>query len=144
VELINGAERIRGQLAALGTVLAGDPRPESRPQPEEAHKDVRDAAQALDKKLLALEEELFQVRVTGRGQDLLRHPVKLAEQLLYLVTQVTGGDFAPTASQREVHQLLHEQATTLEARYDGLVATELAQFNALLAERKLAGIVARP
>jgi photosystem II stability/assembly factor-like uncharacterized protein len=134
VEAINGAELVRGQLGSLRALLAGETGP----------KEVRDAAEDLDKKLLAVEENLFQVRVTGRGQDLLRNPAKLAEQLLYLATQVTSGDFAPTSAQREVHQLLHEAAITHEQQLAQLVATELAQFNALLADKKLAGVVAKP
>jgi hypothetical protein len=91
-----------------------------------------------------VEDTLFQVRVTGRGQDALRWPAKLAEQLLYLVNQVTSGDFAPTAAEREVHQLLHEQVGTCKAQLDQFVAKDLADFNAMLAEKKLSGIMAKP
>jgi predicted transcriptional regulator len=134
VDMINLTETLRGQLASLRAVLAG----ESGPQ------DVRDAAEALDKKVVALEEDLFQMRVSGRGQDILRWPMKLAEQLLYLASKVTGGDFAPTAADRDVHQILHDQATKLKADLDELVARDVAQFNATLVEKKLTGIVARP
>ena len=105
---------------------------------------MRDAAEALDKKIVGLEESLFQMRVTGRGQDLLRWPNKLTEQLLYLAGKVTGTDFAPTASDREVHQLLHEQAARLKTELDELVARDVAQFNATLAEKKLTGVITRP
>jgi hypothetical protein len=134
VETINAAEIVRGQLASLRSLLpaAGD------------HKDVREAAEALDKKVIAVEENLLQMRVTGRGQDALRWPFKLAEQILYLANQVTGSDYRPTASQREVHQLLHDQAKTVTAQWDELAAKDVGAFNAMLAERKLTGIVAKP
>jgi photosystem II stability/assembly factor-like uncharacterized protein len=134
VEMINLAETLRGQLASLRAVLAGESGP----------KDVRDAAEALDKKIVAVEENLFQVRVTGRGQDILRAPMKLVEQLLYLANHVTSGDFAPTAAESEVHQLLHDQAAKHKAELDQLVAKDLAEFNAMLQEKQLTGIVARP
>jgi len=134
VDTINAAETVRGQLAFLRSLLPA----------EGDHKDVRDAAEALDKKVVAFEENLFQVRVTGRGQDALRWPGKVAEQLLYLANQVTNADYAPTESQREVHQLLHDQAQTLARQWDELAAKDLVQFNTMLAERHLTGILAKP
>jgi photosystem II stability/assembly factor-like uncharacterized protein len=134
VDMINLAETLRGQLASLRAALSGESGP----------KDVRDAAEGLDKKIVAFEENLFQMRVTGRGQDILRAPMKLAEQLVYLAGKVTGSDFAPTASDREVHQILHDQAWKYKAELDQLVGKDLAEFNATLAEKKLTGIVARP
>jgi hypothetical protein len=130
--MVNAVEDARGQLAALVTRLADD----------KERKDVREAAEGLDRTLLAFEEKLFQVRVTGRGQDLLRWPAQLAEQLGYLLNVLAAGDFAPTASQREVHQLLHAQTDALRQELDGLLAKDLAEFNRLLTAKNLAGVVA--
>ena len=79
VEAINRAENVRGQLAALVVRLGG------KGSKEASHPDVIEAAEALDAKVVAVEETLFQMRVTGRGQDMLRWPMKTAEQLLYLL-----------------------------------------------------------
>jgi hypothetical protein len=132
--MVNAVEDARGQLAALNTRLGSDA----------GRKDVRDAAEALDKTLLAFEEKLFQVRVTGRGQDLLRWPAQLAEQLGYLLATLTAGDFAPTASQRGVHTLLHDQTDALRKELDGLIAKDLAEFNKMLGAKGLLGVVAKP
>jgi hypothetical protein len=137
VDAINRAENVRGQLAALQVRLG-----EKTDGREPVHKDVKDAADALDKKVVAVEETLFQMRVTGRGQDLLRWPMKTTEQLLYLLGRVTDTDFAPTASQREVQQILHEEATKSRKALDDVLATDLVKFNAMLAEKQLAGVVA--
>jgi photosystem II stability/assembly factor-like uncharacterized protein len=137
VDAINRAENVRGQLAALQVRLG-----EKTDGREPIHKDVKDAADALDKKVVAVEETLFQMRVTGRGQDLLRWPMKTAEQLVYLLGRVTDTDFAPTASQREVQQILHEEAAKSRKALDDVLATELVKFNAMLAEKQLAGVVA--
>jgi photosystem II stability/assembly factor-like uncharacterized protein len=134
VDMVNTAESVRGQLAAFRGTVRGD---------GEA-KDALSGAEELDRRFAALEEELFQTRITGRGQDLLRWPAQLAEQLLYLARSVTSGDFAPTASQREVHELLHARAARLRTRLDQLVATDLAAWNARLAEKKLSGVLAKP
>jgi photosystem II stability/assembly factor-like uncharacterized protein len=134
VDMINTAERVRGQLAALQVVLASD----------STAKDVAARADTLDGQFRDLEEHLFQTRVTGRGQDLLRWPMKLAEQLQYLGGEVTGSDFAPTTQQREVARLLHGEVGVYRAQLDGLIGQNLAGFNELLATRKLQGVVATP
>jgi hypothetical protein len=133
VEMINTAELVRGQLATLKTFLSGD----------SSTKDVATQADSLDKKFIGLEEKLFQVRETGRGQDALRWPLKLVEQLQYLIEGVTGSDFAPTSQQREVAQLLHGDVNTYQVQLDQLVHQDLVSFNQLLQQRQLQGIIAK-
>jgi hypothetical protein len=129
--MIDTAERVRGQVVAIRAFL---------PQSAE-HEGVRQAAEGLDAKVVAFEEQLFQMRVTGRGQDLLRWPAKLAEQLLYLANQLNGGDFAPTAAQREVHQLLHADVARLESELQQVVTGDVTAFNAKLEEKKVRGVI---
>jgi photosystem II stability/assembly factor-like uncharacterized protein len=136
IEAINQAENARGQLAGLQVRLG-----EKKDGKEPLHKDVKDVAEALDKKIVAVEDTLFQMRVTGRGQDILRWPMKMAEQLLYLLGRVAESDFAPTAAQREVHQLLHDEAAKSRKALDEVFSTDLVKFNALLTEKQLAGVV---
>jgi hypothetical protein len=132
VESINAAENVRGQLAALRIRIGA-----------KGPKDVKDAADALDKKVQAAEEKLLQLRITGRGQDAVRYPVQVTEQLLYLLRQASGSDYGPTASQREVHELLHAQAAAYRKAMDDLLASELAAFNKMLDDKQLSGIVAK-
>ena len=107
-DMINTVEAVRGQVAALKLSLAGD----------SATTDIRSAADSLDKKYLALEEELLQIRVTGRGQDQVRYPFKLAEKLVYLAQQVGAGDFPPNVQQREVAGALGARMRTLRAQLE--------------------------
>src|SRR6185437_9811313 len=99
--------------------------------------DVRAAADSFDRKLLAVEEDVFQVRVTGRGQDLLRWPMKLAEQLMYLAGSVQGSDFAPTGPQRDVQQVLRGQLRDVRARLDRVMGADLTAFRTFLRSRNL-------
>jgi hypothetical protein len=133
VDAINTAEMARGQLATLKAFLASD----------STTADVRALADSLNKKFVALEENLFQMRVTGRGQDVLRWPMKLAEQLLYLGGEIGGSDFAPTTPQREVHQVLHDQVAAYKGQLNQLVSQDLAAFNRTLQQRNLQGVVAK-
>ena len=131
VAMINRLEMLRGQLVALRATLAGD----------STTADVRAAADSLDRALVAVEEPLFQMRVTGRGQDLLRWPMRLAEQLMYLAQSVSGSDFAPTVPQREVRQVLAGQVREARARLDRVMAGEVATFRSFLRGRNLPTLV---
>ena len=131
VGLINQIELVRSQLAALRTVLAAD----------RTVGDVQTATDSLEKKFIAVEEDLHQLRLTGRGQDDVRWPGKLAAQISYLAGGIASGDFAPTRQQLEVRQLLGQQLRTSRTRFDQLVAQDLAQFNALLKQKNIGNVV---
>ncbi|MGA2384802.1 MAG: sialidase [Gemmatimonadales bacterium] len=131
VAMINRLEILRGQLSALRATLTGD----------SSAADVRVAADSLDRTLLAVEDPLFQMKITGRGQDGLRWPMRLAERLLYLLRSATGSDFGPTASQREVAQLLAGQVRDARARFDSVMTGPVAEFRGLLRARNLPNVV---
>jgi hypothetical protein len=131
VGMINAVEGARGQVASIKSTLGTD----------SSRADVRAAADSLDRKMIATERILLQTRVTGRGQDQVRWPMRLAEQLVYLAQEVGDSDFGPTASQREVQQLLHEQARAAHTQVDQLLQREVAQFNDMLRKRKLQTLI---
>jgi hypothetical protein len=123
VRMVNSLELARGRLASLTKVIDADS------AKLDQRKGVRAAIDSLDTKLERLEERLFQRRTTGRGQDDVRWSPRLAEQLEYLAGSVSGSDYAPTTSQREVAQLLHERATAARSEFNDVTARELAAIN---------------
>ncbi|HEX7020534.1 MAG TPA: hypothetical protein VF159_11005, partial [Gemmatimonadaceae bacterium] len=131
VAMINALELARGQLAALKTVLSAD---------STTNKDVRAAADSLDQKLLVEERKLFQTRVTGRGQDDLRWPQRISEQLDYLAEEIGGSDFGPTVSQHQVADLLHSQLMAVASEVAQRRA-DVASFNAMLRTKNLGNII---
>jgi len=131
VAMINRLEVLRGQLVALRATLAGD----------SSAADVRAAADTLDRALVVVEESLFQMKVTGRGQDDLRWPMRLAEQLVYLAQVSTGSDFGPTVPQREVQALLAGQVREARARLDRVMVGEVAAFRRFVRARNLPSLV---
>jgi hypothetical protein len=131
VTMINSVELVRGQLAALKSFLASDT----------TAKDVSAHADSLDRKLVAVEEQMFQMRITGRGQDLVRWPAKLAEQLIYLAGTISSSDLSPTAQQREVAQILKEQVRSVRTQLDRVMSTDLANFRRLLQSRNIQQII---
>ena len=86
-QMVNQIEFIRSQLLQLTS----------------ASTSLKSAADALDKKLIEIEGNLIQRRLTGQGQDTVRWPPKLLGKINYLAGGLASGDFAPTKQQREVH-----------------------------------------
>ena len=134
VEMVNTVELARAQLVSLRSVLAGDT----------AMATVRREADSLEKRLIAVEEELVQLRLTGRGQDGVRWPIKTVGQMMYLAGQLGSSDYAPTVQQREVRTLLAEQARATRGRLTQLLERDLAAFNARLRERNLPSVLLYP
>jgi hypothetical protein len=133
VGIIDGAERVRAQLQSLRRVHDGD---------DEASVDLRADATTLEDRFTAVEAKLYQLYLSGRGQDGIRWPAMLAQQIQSLAGSVEGSDYAPTTQQRAVHDELHGELDTIETEYGALVSGELAAFNRRLADEGLAGVTA--
>src|SRR6185436_1085614 len=115
VAMINTLEGIRAQVSGLKVSLGDD----------SARTSLKTAADSLAEKALAVEEELTQLRITGRGQDLIRYPVRIAGRLVYLSNGIGGSDYAPTASHRAVYAELKSQLAATKLKYDGFLSGPL-------------------
>ena len=98
-------------------------------------------ADSLDLKLRVVERKLFQTRATGRGQDALRWPERISEQLQYLAGEIESSDFAPTESQKQVADLLRAQVRAVKTEFDRVMAGDVAAFNAMLQQRKVPNVI---
>jgi hypothetical protein len=130
VDMINSTEIVRSQLQALMNVLSND----------RALADVKAAADSLEKKFTMVEDSLVQLKVTGRGQDGVRWPAKLASKLLALGGNVGSSDYAPTSQASEALVYLKEQLRIVKTAYDQIMK-ELPTFNELLRRRNLQNII---
>jgi len=129
VDVIHGAELIRSQLQAFRRVHDGDDAVE-----------LRSAAEQLEQQFTEVEAQLLQLYSTGRGQDVIRWPMRVAQQIGSLAGSVESSDFAPTRQQIEVHDELHAELEQTEAAFDALMREDLAAFNARIRDRGIAGI----
>jgi photosystem II stability/assembly factor-like uncharacterized protein len=99
--------------------------------------DLPARADSLDAKLTAIEDALIQRR-SRSGQDPIRFPGRLDNQLVELYGNVTGVDGyisggpegRPTRGAYERQRTLNAEWTALRARLDAVLATDLAAFNA--------------
>ncbi len=124
VGMVNRLEQLRRQLAEL----------RAAPGAGQDGRAQTAAADSLEAVLLAVEEQVHQVRLTGRGQDAVRWPIKLAGQLVYLSQGVSASDDPPTAQAGEAYRYLAEQLARTRAGYQqAMQAAE--RFNAVLRAR---------
>ena len=128
---INDAELVRAQLAGLKAVIGEC----------EAQQTALTAAADLDAKIAAVESRLFNLTATGRGQDQLRTPSQMVEKLSHLADVVSYADFPPTESQLQVHAALTQQLSHDQEQIAGILARDVAVFNALLREHQLGAVV---
>jgi photosystem II stability/assembly factor-like uncharacterized protein len=131
-EMVNVIESLRSQVSGLLPLLEGG-----------AGSTVRPAAQALETKLIEVEDGLIQRKLTGRGQDGTRWPNQLVSKLTYLASGVASVDFAPTEPAKQVHALLKGRLAASRGQLDAALARELPALNDLLKEQKVQYLIAR-
>ena len=123
ISMINRIEWLRKQLLDLNSLLSED---------KEKNKDLIAACKAMEKKFLELEGKLFQVRLTGAGQDTLRWPAKLYLKFSSLGYEISKADFPPTDQQVELHKVLKDRLSGYQKSFKELLDKDLPGFNGLL------------
>ncbi len=120
-EQIERIREVREQLKGIRTRIGKD----------EKNKAIVDAAKALDKKMTAIEEALYQTK-NKSSQDPLNYPIRLNDKLASVADSAGTGDFAPTAQQRAVYKQLVEQIDAQLAQLRALWETDLPALNAMI------------
>ena len=93
--------------------------------------------------MIAVEQRLFNLNATGRGQDFLRMPSQLMEKLAHLADTLELADFAPTDQQLEVHKLLTDQVSAAATDLNAVVSKDVATLNDMLRRRNVGTIIVR-
>ena len=106
--------------------------------------EVRRAADSLQQRLVDLEMNLVDLRLTGAGQDGVRFGSKLVSKIAYLANGIGSSDFKPTDQHLEVQRILNGELRGHLAALDALLAKELTAFNGLLERRNVPSIVVPP
>ncbi len=130
-EAINRIEWVRRQLYDLAAILE-----DQGNAPE-----LIAAGDSLVARLITIEEDLIQLRVTGTGQDGVRWPAKVSERLRYLLGNIATADFRPNDQQGEVHVVLKTRLEAARAALEQVMSNELPAFNRRLQQRNLPGII---
>ncbi len=129
---VNQIESLRAQLADLEKQLGTD----------DTAKAIRKAGDDLANKLIGVESNLLQLKLTGRGQDGIRWAPMLLQKISYLAAEVgSSSDFPPTTQQVAVQELLKKQGDKYEQAFQQLAAKDVAAFNAMLREKNIPNII---
>jgi hypothetical protein len=132
-DIVNKIETIRRQIYDLSDSL----------------KDKRSAASVLasgkelDQKLIALEGDLIELKLTGGSQDWLRWPARFYAKLGSLAGSIAGTDYPPTAAQVEVYKIYKKQTESYKRRFAELLGGEVSSFNGLLKKNEISEIAIR-
>ena len=134
---------LQDDLSTVSDILATIESMRSQIQHLGGNGDGQKRADALEQKLMTIEGNIVDLRMTGRGQDEVRYPVKIGGQLAYLAGGVASSDFTPTAQQKEVQQILENQLKETRAALDRLIQTDLPTLNSDLRAKGMKEIEAR-
>lgn len=130
-KMVNQIEWVRKQIYDLKEML----------KEKGTIEDIVKAGEMLDEKLIGVEENLVQLKLTGGSQDILRWPMKLYGKVSMLAGSVASGDFEPTDQSREVHAMYKEMIADYQAQLKALLEKDVPDFNDLLKQKDLQGIV---
>jgi photosystem II stability/assembly factor-like uncharacterized protein len=133
VAMVNRIEWIRKQIYDLFEMLEEDKEDE----------DVIEEGKKLDKKLMDVEENLIQLKLTGGGQDILRWPMKLYGKISMLAGSVASVDHPPTDQALEVNEMCKQKIATYQGQFKELLDKDIPAFDKLLKEKDLGGIVTK-
>ncbi|MDP9348976.1 MAG: glycosyl hydrolase [Gemmatimonadota bacterium] len=98
--------------------------------------EVAAAARALDQRLSAVENEIYQTRLQS-NQDPLNFPIKLNNKLAALMGHIESAEARPTEQSYAVFNDLSQRLDVQLRTLQEVIATDLAQLNQRLAAKRL-------
>jgi hypothetical protein len=137
-EQVQSVQQAVLEIRALHRKLAEVRKKTNRKQLEGQH--VLHAADALERKATALEDELIQRKATA-NEDPLNFPIRLNNKLGSLNQAVTRGDAAPGQPEYTEFEELKQATASYLGAWTALKARDLAAFNTLIKQEKLPEIV---
>ena len=126
---VEQVEDVRNQVRELHRRLDG----------QDSANELLAAADALDKKALAVQEGLVQLKIKA-NEDSLTFPIQVDGQLAVLATVVEGADTPPTAASYQVFEELSKTAESQIANWHETVKNDLANLQKLATDNKLNAI----
>jgi len=128
-DAVNQIRSVRDQLTQLKKRLAGDSNA----------KTILDAADALNKKLDAIEEKIIQPK-SKANEDPLNYPIQAADQLMALQGTVESADAAPTAQSFTVFEELNGRLEAQLALWRDVQSKDIATLNELIQKNSIPAI----
>ncbi len=106
-------------------------------------KDIVDTGKALNDKLTAIEQELYQTK-NQSSQDPLNFPIRLNNKLAALAGSIAGADAQPTDQQVAVYDDLVAKINVQLDKLKQVMATDVPAFNKLAREKEVPAVFVKP
>jgi len=129
-EIINQLEWIRRQDADLKSIAE-----------DQKNTEVVKEIDSFEQKVIDIEGNLIQLKVTPQGQGTLRFPAQVVEKLQYLGGTTEIADFAPADQYKEVHQVLQQRLQDNKNKFNQLMDKDLPAFLELLKKNNFNGSI---
>ncbi len=139
-EIWNHLNQINGDIGRIRKVRTQINDLKTRMKGEENTKEILDAAEALDRKMTAVEEALYQTK-NRSPQDPLNYPIRLNDKLASLADSASTGDFPPTAQARAVKAELEAQIDDQLAKLKEIWETDLPNLNRMVQQKAVPVVV---
>ena len=98
---------------------------------------VVESIEGVEEKLIEMQMEMVDLRLTGQGQDGVRFGAPLLQKLGYVSGGISVADFPPTNQEGEVKVLLNGMLNEYLDRLDEYVGDEVNELNQMLRARGL-------
>jgi photosystem II stability/assembly factor-like uncharacterized protein len=132
-DAVNQIQDVRSQVAGL-----------KRRLPENAStKPIASSADDLEKKLVAVRDQLINLTISA-NEDSLAYPPQIDAKLAYLAMDVGSADSAPTEAEQLEFEKLMRQSGEVLSRWEDLQRRDLAAFRKLTSENNLSTVVVPP
>ena len=103
---------------------------------KECPKDVKQAADTINKQMTAIEEALHQTKAKS-GQDVLNFPIRLDDKISGLYDFAASGNSAPARQVRDAYAELSGQADLQLNKLKKIMSEDLSAFNQLIRDKAL-------
>lgn len=123
---VNEAEQLRRQLQDLMPMVEGD-----------MLADIK----AVDEAVTTVENQMLQLKHTGKGQDAIRLPGMLLEKLAYLASTIAVADFKPADQYVAVYEKLHAEAAEALNAWAQMKDTEVAGLRETMRSKEVGPLI---
>ena len=114
----------------------------NRMKDQSSGKAISEAAKALNAKLTAVEEELYQTK-NQSSQDPLNYPIRLNNKLAALTGVVGSSDSAPTDQSVAVYEELVAKINAQLKKLEDTMRTDLPAFNKMVRDQDVPAVIVR-
>ncbi len=123
---VNEAERLRRQLRDMMPMVSGD---------------ILMDIKALDSVATTVENQMIQLKHTGKGQDAIRLPGMIMEKLGYLAMTIAVADFKPADQYVEVYEKLHAEWLRVQETWTQVKKEKVATLQNKMKENEVGPLI---